>query len=48
VKLKWRPISDEWATLQLQIGIRQGVDATLRDLMWLPSQNAKVDGMRFE
>jgi DNA-binding transcriptional LysR family regulator len=51
MKLKWRPISDEWATRQLQIVIRQDADAAavaLRDFLQSPSHFAKADNTRFE
>jgi hypothetical protein len=51
MKLKWRPLSDEWATRQLQIVIRQDADAAavaLRDFLQLPSQNAKAGKARFK
>jgi len=51
MKLQWRPLSDAWATRQLQVAIRPDADATvvaLRDFLLPTSQTAKSGRARFK
>ena len=51
MKLQWRPLSDAWATRQLQVAIRPDADATvvaLRDFLLPTSQSAKAERARFK
>lgn len=49
--LHWRPLSDAWATRQLQVAVRPDADATvlgLRDFLLQPSQSAKPGRARLK
>ena len=49
MKLRWRPLSDAWATRQLQLAIRPDADATVvafRDFLLSTSHNAKAGRTR--
>lgn len=51
MKLQWRPLSDAWASRQLQLVVRPDADATvraLRDFLLPVSQNAKPGRARLK
>ena len=51
MRLHWRPLSDAWATRQLQLAIRPDADATvvgLRNFLLPTSQSAKSGRARFK
>jgi len=51
MQLRWRPLSDTWATRQMQLAIRADADDTvtaLRDFLRPTSQSAKAERARFK